>query len=53
MIKLDNKVHIVRDLQTNTLAINFWNDCINKFDDIKVFLNSSILKKKIKFYNYI
>lgn len=46
IIKLDNEAHIVKDKKTNILAIHFWKDTINKFENIKVFSSASILKKE-------
>lgn len=46
IIKLDGEAHIVRDRNSGVLAMNFWKDDVQKFEDIKVFSPMSIIKKE-------
>ncbi len=46
ILKLDEDAHIVRDKNTGTVAMHFWENDVESFGDITVFSAMSILKKE-------
>lgn len=46
IVKLDEEAHIVKDRNSGVLAMNFWKDSVQEFENIKVFSAMSIIKNE-------